>query len=460
MLAVCAAALVFTARAGALESGRLDNGLEFFIEESHLVPLVTIRITFRAGAMVETPELNGLCHLYEHMLFKGNQRYPNQTAFMAALKRMGVGSWNGGTSVEYVTYYITIPADQLEAGLGFWAAAIRTPLLQEDELQRERAVVHNEIAGNQSEPGYPLQMAVLKALYPDYWFRRDVGGDLSVIDTATSAQLRFIQHHYYVPNNAALFISGDLDPDRTRELIRNLYGTWERGPAFPDLPAHRPLGRDAWVSVATSPTPGVVDVSFTFRGPDAGQDPEATHPADVWSQMVNDPAGRFKTRMRAAVPELFGGTRYIRAGYYTQRWAGTTSCSFRLQVPGDEGDLWECILRLRRALTAELADMIELPDYFPPEALTAAKQEIRNHDILSRETPAGFLANLSFWWASTSTGYYLSYLDDIQRVSADDIHGFLQAYAVEKPFLTSIWINPADDQRFGISAAVEKRSQP
>jgi len=47
-------------QAHALESHVLENGLEIFIEENHIVPLATLRITFRAGAIVETKELNGL----------------------------------------------------------------------------------------------------------------------------------------------------------------------------------------------------------------------------------------------------------------------------------------------------------------------------------------------------------------------------------------------------------------
>ena len=166
----------------AFESHVLENGLEVFLEENHIVPLVKIRITFKAGAIVEKAETNGLCHLYEHMLFKGNEIYRDQAAFMAALKRMGVGNWNGGTSTECVTYYITIPSEKVEEGLRFWAYAMKLPLLSEDELIKERVVVHNEVSGKQSEPEYLLYKARRHALYPDYWYRRDVSGSLDVID--------------------------------------------------------------------------------------------------------------------------------------------------------------------------------------------------------------------------------------------------------------------------------------
>ena len=441
MFLIC---LLFTTKLFALESYLLENGLEVFLEENHLVPLVNIRVTFRAGAIVETPELNGLCHLYEHLLFMGNSLYKNQGEFKAALKRMGAGSWNGGTSTEYVTYYVTIPSDMIEKGLEFWAYAVKSPLLSEDELLREREVVHNEIAGKQSEPGYPLRKAVLHALYPDYWHRRDVGGDLDIIDTATVDKLKFIKDNYYVPNNAALFISGDIKPDSVLAVVKKYYGDWQRGGGFPKLPPHKPLTDEIWVAVATSPTKGMCSVSFTFRGPDMGADSKSTYAADVWGQMINDPEGKFKNNMYKAVPELHGGTRYISAGYFTQRDAGASRFSFTVTVP-DKGNLWDIINRLKAALKNELDLMLE-ENYFLGNSLKLSKSEIKNHDILSRETAAGFMSNLSFWWASTSTDYYLNYLDNIKMVTMPDISSFLNKYLTNKYFLTSVWIHEEDDK--------------
>ena len=305
--------------AHALDAHVLPNGLEVFLVQNKQVPLVTIRITFRAGAIVETEQLNGLCHLYEHMLFKGNKRYPSQTDFMAAMKRLGVANWNGGTSTEYVTYFFTIPSDQLAEGLAFWAAAVQSPLLREDELKLERQVVYNEIAGRQAQPAYRLAQAQRRALYPDYWFRRDVEGDLQVIKSATIEQLRFIQQNFYVPNNAALFVAGDINPQETLQLVRTLFGSWKPGADLPALKPHKPLPGNRWVVVNNAPTQGQAHVQMIFRGPDTAIDTESTYAADLWTQMINSPQGRFKTALAQAVPELYGGTRHIGAGYHTQR---------------------------------------------------------------------------------------------------------------------------------------------
>lgn len=438
--------------AQALESRVLPNGLEVFMVPDSRVPLVTIMITFRAGAIVETKRLNGLCHLYEHMLFKGNQRFPSQESFMAAMKRLGVGSWNGGTSTEYVTYFFTIPSERLAEGLEFWSAAVQSPLLRADELERERQVVYNEIAGAQSDPGYRLRQAQMKALYPDYWYRRDVGGDLEVIRNATVDQLRFIKQHYYVPNNAALFLAGDINTQAALRMVQSLFGDWQPGGGFPSMPTHQKLSGPKWVVVDNCPTQGQAAVELIFRGPDTGTDAGSTYAADIWTQMVNSPTGRFKTAIEKAVPELYGGTRHIAAGYYTQRDGGVSYFSFKVTVP-EKQTLWNILGRLREAVSRELNAMC-MQDYFTPGELAAARREIENQEILLRDIPSRFIRNLSFWWASTSTDYYLGYIDAIRAVTARDVRAYIQRYMHDKPFLTSVWLHADDEARQRIAAYV------
>jgi len=433
------------ARAQDLLAHVLANGLEVFLVPNSQVPLVTIRITFRAGAIVETEQLNGLCHLYEHMLFKGNERYPNQEEFMAAMKRLGVGNWNGGTSTEYVTYFFTIPSDRLADGLAFWAAAVQSPLLLADELDREKQVVYNEIAGAQAEPEYRLEQAQRLALYPDYWFRRDVGGDLNVIRSATVEQLRFIRQAYYVPNNAALFVAGDIDPQETLRLVDELFGNWQPGAGFPVLKPNKPLAGQTWVVVNNSPSQGLADVRMIFRGPDTADDSAATYAADIWTQMISSPTGRFKAAIAKAVPELHGGSRHISAGYYTQRDGGMSYFSFILTVDGQE-TLWNTIVRLRAAVLHEIEAM-RAGDYFTPDEMAAAQREIENQEIITRDIPARFISNLSFWWASTSTGYYTGYVDAIRAVTPKDVCAYIRRYLHGAPFLTSVWLHADDEAR-------------
>ena len=97
---------------------KLDNGLEVLTIEDNTVPLATIEITVHNGAYTESPEFDGLSHLYEHMFFKANKDIPSQEVFLERVNELGI-IFNGKTSGERVNYYATLSSKKLEEGLEF-----------------------------------------------------------------------------------------------------------------------------------------------------------------------------------------------------------------------------------------------------------------------------------------------------------------------------------------------------
>ena len=264
---------------------QLDNGLELFVLENHTVPLARIQITFRCGSITQTPQTAGLFHLYEHMLFKGNSRYKSDAEFSAAMTQLGVASWNGGTSTEYVTYYFTVPSDKTEAGLEFWSYALREPLLDPAELAVEQDVVSNEINGYLADPDRVYAAAMDKALFGTYPWRRDIGGSEAIIRSATTDTMRAIQEAYYLPNNAAVFVGGDVKPEEVYAMVNKWYGTWEAGPDpwLSPAPAHPTPGVTAPVYLVypdSSLPQGIAYIETRYRGPDVLAEPEPTFAAD------------------------------------------------------------------------------------------------------------------------------------------------------------------------------------
>ena len=77
---------------------KLDNGLDVYILENSSVPLVYIEVLIKGGGFGQSEENAGLFHLYEHMMFKGNELYPDSSKVQDAIASLGVPSWNGSTS--------------------------------------------------------------------------------------------------------------------------------------------------------------------------------------------------------------------------------------------------------------------------------------------------------------------------------------------------------------------------
>jgi zinc protease len=377
------------------------------------------------------------------MMFKGNKVYRTQSQFQTAMREIGVANWNGGTSTEFVSYHFTVLSERVEKGIEFWANAIRFPLLDPGELEREKSVVINEIRGYFDDPDHIYQAAIDKALFFKFPFRRDVAGYENAVRSATPAMLEQIQASYYIPNNAALFIGGDVEPDKVFQIVKKHFGSWQRknDPWAVPLESHPSLKNDARLIYPDGQMhTGVLSVELVFRGPDLLADTSATYAADVWGKMLEDPNGKFKTNIFAKVPGLYK-KETIGAGYFSQKDGGIISFSaYMLIIPGQ--NTFERIAALKEAFLSEIKLMASDPLYFSENDYKTLKMKLIDESILERETTEGFINCLSFWWASANTDYYLEYIDNLKKIGFADIKKFLADYIIAQKSVLSVRINP------------------
>lgn len=411
----------------------LDNGLEIFVIENHIVPLARIQITFRCGSIAQTPETAGLFHLYEHMLFKGNKVYKNQTEFAAAMKQLGISTWNGGTSREYVTYYITVPSSKLDKGIEFWANAVKYPLFNENELEAEKDVVINEIRGYHNDQANIFSSKIIYSLFYKYPWRKDISGPESNIKNATVDILKQIQEKYYVPNNAALFVGGDVNPEQVKKIAEKYFGDWSKGEENPQIAEnpHPYIEKDEfYVYPDDTFYQKFAYVYLTFRGPDVTVDPEATYAADVWGTLLEDPNGKFLNHIFGSIPGIYSKD-YIWMYYYTQRDGGQIDFATYIQILNGQNTA-ERVLKLKEAVLNEIKQMVEDPNYFTKEDYELAKKKLADKRLINMETPSNFIENLSFWWASATTDYYFGYIENCNKVTYKNIKAFLKKYILSK----------------------------
>jgi zinc protease len=434
-----------------LQHYALPNGMEVFVLENHTVPLARIQITFRAGAMSQTPQTAGLFHLYEHMLFKGNKARPTQTDLQAAMKDLGVGDWNGGTGQESVSYYFTVPSEKMDRGMAFWADAVRTPLLDEKELATEKDVVVNEIRGYISDPDGIYASAMEKAMFWQFPWRKDVGGSETLIRSATPQLMRDIRDTWYVPNNAALFVGGDVDPAAVQAAVQKYFGDWKRAkdPWASPPPAHPgPRADSSLVYANEQMYAGVAAVDLRFRGPDVTREPDATYAADVLLKLLDDPNGRFKSDIFAKVPGLYK-KEYIQVSYPTQRDGGVLSLSTYMIIAPRQ-DTFARVAALKKAFAEEMALICSTPGFFTDGDFAVLKTQLADERIW--ETVDGFIGALSFWWTAAGTDYYQGYGDALRRVTQPDLVTFLNTYVTARPSVLSVQMNPQDFQKEKSSA--------
>jgi zinc protease len=259
---------------------------------------------------------------------------------------------------------------------------------------------------------------------------------------------------WYVPNNAALFVGGDVNPAAVRAAAQKYFGDWKKGkdPWSPPPPPHPALQKDLFlVSADEQMYAGLVSVDLQFQGPDVLRTPSFTYAADVWTKLLENPNGRFKSEIFKAVPGQYNKD-YISVDYPTRRDGGTISFSTYLTViPGQ--DTFQRALALKKAFLDQVAALVADPAYFSKDEYTVLTRQIADDRIWERETADGFIGTLAFWWASAGTPYYLGYNDALQRVTRADIARLIAAYVTNRPSVLSVRMNTRDDERERGSAA-------
>jgi zinc protease len=398
----------------------LANGFEIIVLEDHSIPLVTIELAAKNGSYTEPPELNGLSHLYEHMFFKTNRAVANQEEYLRKIGQLGI-AYNASTREEVVNYFFTTTSQNLRTAMQFMRDSVRYPLFDEREFEREREVVIGEIDRNESNPFYYLNKEMNDRLFYKYPSRKEALGNRQTVSTATTGMMRLIQSRYYVPNNSALVVTGDVNPEEIFKMAQEFYGDWPRRDKDPfvefPLVEHPPLAKSEG-SVITQPVQNVI-INIGWHGPSIGKDDASTYAADVFSFILNQPNSRFQ---RALVDS--GLTTGVAIGYYTQRNVGPISII--AQTTPDKAHA------AIQAIYNEVAHFND-KDYFTNEQLESAKALLEADDLYSREKLSEYAHTLSFWWASTGLEYFRGYLGRLRASSRADISRYVTTYIQGKP---------------------------
>jgi zinc protease len=406
----------------------LANGLEVIVVENHGVPLATIEIDVKNGSFTQSPQYEGLAHMYEHMFFRADSAFPEPNQFWDRASDLGA-VFNGTTAEERVNYYMTVPQEKLGDGIHLLAAALRAPLFRQDELERERQVVIGEYDRNESSPFFALSREMDAKLYPGNFSRKDVIGDRRIVLTTTPEKMRTIQKKYYIPNNSAVIVAGDVNPATVFSLVERELGQWPKGPdpfaadPIPPIPA---LSKSEGV-VVEAPV-GAVTVQVQWQGPSVGQDPKSTYAADVFSDVLNDPRSQFQQKLVDS-----GLWQAVGVNYYTLNHTGPITISGQTSAE-----------QLRDALSVLYGEIAKFdkPDYFTLDELEAVKAHRAVTSAFDRERASGFAHTLGFWWSVASLEYYMGYVDNMAQQSLDDLRAYARKYIVDKPHIAGVLIAP------------------
>ncbi len=195
----------------------LDNGLTIISERMDHVRSASVGIWVRSGSRHESAPLNGISHFIEHTLFKGTR---NRTSREIAVESDAIGGHvDAFTSREVAAYYVKVLDEHLARGFDLLADLVTAPLFADDELDRERNVVMEEIKMVGDTPDDLVHEVFVANFWPDHPLGRSILGTNETLATFNHDRVVEYFSNMYTPRNLVVAGAGNLEHERFVDMV-------------------------------------------------------------------------------------------------------------------------------------------------------------------------------------------------------------------------------------------------
>ncbi len=281
----------------------LDNGLKVYLSVNKDEPRIQTQIAVRVGGKNDPSETTGLAHYFEHLMFKGTQQFgtsnyeaekpmldeieslfevyrkttgeseraaiyhridsisyeasklsiPNE--YDKLMSAIGADGTNAYTSFDVTSYVENIPSNQIENWALIQSDRFKNPILR--GFHTELETIYEEKNMSLTNDGRKVSEAMLGMLYPNHPYgQQTVLGTQEHLKNPSITNVKNYHTQWYVPNNMAVCMAGDLDFDKTIAIIDKYFGDMKANPEIPELKFE-------------PETPFTAPVNKTVLGPDA-----------------------------------------------------------------------------------------------------------------------------------------------------------------------------------------------
>src|SRR5579871_3814158 len=204
----------------------LANGLRIIGEDSPTARSVAVGFFVRTGSRDETPEVSGVTHFLEHMVFKGT---PRRSAFDVNRDFDKIGAdYNAFTSEENTVFHACVLPEYLPQAVDVIADILR-PSLRGEDFDTEKKVILEEIGMYEDQPMWSAYDHAKRAYFADHPLGNSVLGTPASITALTRDQMHTYFQRRYVAPNIIVAAAGNFEWPRFVDLIEKHCGQWQKG---------------------------------------------------------------------------------------------------------------------------------------------------------------------------------------------------------------------------------------
>jgi predicted Zn-dependent peptidase len=405
----------------AFEQHTLDNGLQVIAEPNEDVHSIAFGFFVRTGSRDETPEVAGVSHFLEHMVFKGTPKYTAEDV-NRIFDEIGA-KYNASTSEEVTLFYAAVLPEYLPQAFDLLSSIMR-PSLRSDDFDMEKQVILEEIGMYDDMPSFLAYEKSMAAHFLGHPLGNSILGTNQSITALTVEQMRGYHAERYKAANITLAVAGKLDWPQIRDLAARHCSDWPSGASERQTFEAHP---DPAVTVY--PREGNLQQHIMQLAPAPPARSELRFAAELLSVIVGDDSG---SRMYWEIVDP-GYAESAELGFNEYDGAGTW-LTYLSCAPEQTHENLQRITSLYNAVNVEGVS---------EEEIEQARNKVLSRLVLRSERPMGRLSSLGSNWVYR--GEYCSVADELDAYRAltpQHIRDLLNRYPLGQ--VTTVGVGPLE----------------
>ncbi len=389
---------------------RLDNGLEVVLEENHAAPVVAFQAWVKIGSADEPPQLAGIAHVFEHMLFKGTKK--RGVGQIAQEVEAAGGEINAWTSYDETVYHLVLAGPFFDTGLDILADTLQNSTFDAGEFERERKVVLEEIKQGLDDPDRVAAQALFKTAFDAHPYGRPIIGTEQAVRRMSRKDLLSFFAKHYGASNVTLVVVGDFDAETARAKITAAFKRMSPGTA-PGARTVQPPQRAVRVDTGSRDVKET-QLLFGFHTPAIN---DADIPALDLLAVVLGQGDSSRLNLEVVRNRQFATT--ASAYVFSARDPGVLVVGVSLP-PGKVDD----------AARTALDEVLRLGrENLSPEEIAKARTILESDRVYDKETVQGYARKLGFIASiAGDLGFEERYFERLHKITAPDLRRVAAQY--------------------------------
>jgi predicted Zn-dependent peptidase len=400
----------------------MSNGLRLIGETNPASRSVAIAFFVRTGARDETPQVSGVSHFLEHMVFKGT---PRRSALDVNRDFDRIGAdYNAFTSEENTVFHAAVLPEYLPQAVDILADILR-PSLREDDFEMEKKVIIEEIGMYDDQPMWSAYDQAKRIHFAEHPLGNSILGTAESVGNLTRDQMAAYFLRRYVASNVMVAAAGNFDWNKLVGLVEEQCGGWQPGP----------IGREHVIETAGSgrlqlvPRGKVTQEHVFLIGGGPPPSSSLRYAAEVLAMAIGDDSGS-RLYWELVDPGLADSAD---TGFHEYEGTGAFYTSFSCQPENADKDL---------AIVRRVLDEVQR-DGITEEELNQAKSKVGSRVVRGNERPKGRMHFIGMAW--TYLNEYRSVDDELKAFDAVDLKAVrevLELYPINRT--TTLALGPLE----------------